>query len=164
MIFDAVEAVYTVLNGNVATIFAALATAKSITNLSTPPTMVKRQDAELAIQNGLATPFIGIYAKAAKTQAKNQSRRPNVITVVADAYMRGSDPVLLAQQMDLMPEAILGCIDLLPGTSGGIYGGGEVPGSVDVQITMGYQLSAGGVQYDRRAVVTFPVHQLDQGV
>lgn len=162
MIFDAVEALYTVVSTNFAADFTALAAAKSVTDLPGPPTFVKRQNAEMFAAMGVTLPAIGIYVPRAVTMAKWQAVRDPRCTAVLDWYARGADPVLLAKQAELAAEVLLRSIDRLAGTSS-IYGAAELEESITIEVTQGYDQSI-EPSYDRRAVVTFSIYDRDSGL
>lgn len=162
MIYDAVEAMTTVLTANFAADFTALATAKSVADLSGPPTFVKRQRAEMFTTLGVSLPAIGIYVLRAVTMAKWQAVRDPRCTGVFDWYARNSNPLLLAQQTELAAEAMLRSVDRLA-TSGSLFGAGELADSITIEVTDGYDKSIEPA-YDRRATVTFTVYDRDSGL
>jgi len=162
MIFDAVEAMTTVLTANFSADFTALAAAKSVADLPSPPTFVKRQKAEMFATLGVTLPAIGIYVLRSVTMAKWQAVRDPRCTGVFDWYARLADPELLAKQTELAAEAMLRTVDRLS-SSGSIYGAGELPDSITIEVTDGYDKSI-EPSYDRRATVTFSVYDRDSGL
>lgn len=170
MIYDAIETAYTVALANFTTDLTALAVAKGIT-INTGVTFVKRQDAETCKDMGAPLPCCGIYGLSATTQGRDQTKRDNVNVIVFDYYAESVDPVKLAKQVDLVPEAILMSVDRLPGAGGGVYGVGEGPRSITVAWSRGYaetEESQSEVpvkpNYFRRATVTVPVWDRDTGL
>jgi len=164
MIFDAVEAITTVLTANFSADFTALATAKGVADLPGAPTFVKRQRAEMFASLNVTLPAIGIYILRSSTMAKWQSVRDPRSTGVFDWYARGSDPVLLAQQTELAAEVMLRTVDRMAGSgTGGVFGAGELPDSITIELTDGYEKSI-EPNYSRRATVTFTVYDRDSGL
>lgn len=162
MIFDAVEAMATVLTANFTADFTALASAKGVADLPSPPTFVKRQKAETFTSLGVTLPAIGMYVVRAVTMAKWQAVRDPRTTGVFDWYARLADPFLLAEQTELAAEAILRTVDRLS-SSGSIYGAGELPDSITIELTDGYNQSI-QPSYDRRVTVTFSIYDRDSGL
>ena|SRR6267378_531760 len=152
----------TVLTANFAADFTALASAKGVTDLAGPPTFVKRQKAEIFGTLGVTLPAIGIYIVRSVTMAKWQAVRDPRSTGVFDWYARSGNPLLLAQQTELAAEAMLRSVDRLA-TSGSIFGAGELPDSITIDLTDGYDKSI-EPNYDRRAVITFTVYDRDSGL
>lgn len=164
MIYDAIEAVYTVVLANFATDMAALVAAKSVADVNAKINVVKRQPAETYVDRGLALPAVGVYGLRIATQAKNQGARDNVSTVVLDYYAEGADPVVLAKQVELAAEALLVSVDKVTPSGGGVFGAAELVGSVTIELTESYveaKPDATDRRYWRRALISFPVHDRD---
>ena len=163
MIYDALEQVYTVLNANFVTDFAALVAAKGVTGVVTTTGLEKRQDANTMIRLRATLPAIGIYAVAATTQAKDQAKRDSVTTVVCEYLALGSDPVALAKQAELAAEALCKSIDRVAASGAGVYGGGEARQSVEVVLNQAYTETV-SPNYEQTATITFPVWDRDEGL
>lgn len=162
MIYDAVEAAYAVIAAQFNYEFGVLAAAKGIP-CDTTADIIKRQPADVFIYLKAPLPAVGVYGLRAFTQAKNQQRRYNSTTIVADYFARGTDYVLLAKQTELAAEVLLLCIDAMTPSSGGVYGVGEEPGAVTVELSEGVKDAPAEDErvYERRAQVTFVVHDED---
>lgn len=163
MIFDAVETAAAVLAANFSTDFTALASAKGVADLASPPQFVMRQKAEMFTTLGIILPAIGIYVPHATTGAKWQTTRASVHRCVFDWYARGTTPDLLAKQTELAAEVMLKTIDRLAGYAAGVEGAGELEDSITIDLTDGYDKTI-EPNYDRRAVVTFPLNDRDSGL
>lgn len=164
MIYDAVEKAYAVVAANFAADMAALVAAKGETVDATTATLEKRQRAEKYIELGAAKPTIGIWSRGALTQAKvGTGWRDNVTSIVLDYYCSGTNPSVVAKQAELAAEALLQSVDRLPNSGAGVYGSGELRGSVTVELTDGY-LKDGAAKWYRRAQVTFPLTDRDEPV
>lgn len=164
MLYDAIERVYALLDANVETDLAALATAKGLT-LGTTVELVKRQRKETFLRLGSTTPAIGIFPATVVTQARNQGRRHSRVGVVCEYYASSADPVLVQQQAELAVEAILRTVDRLGELTdtGGVYGGGGEEGSVSVEFTDGRVAGESQAQdvYWASAAVLFDVWDED---
>lgn len=160
MIYDAVERCYTVTNTNFAADLAALATAKSLT-VDTTVNLIKRQSAETFTRLQAELPACGIYGLEADTQAKDQTKRDSLVVMTWDYYDEDTDPQKVAKQVELAAAAILRTIDRIVNTL--TFGAGEVPGSVRVRLTEGF-IEANEKNYWRRAIVTAPVWDRDEGL
>jgi hypothetical protein len=164
MIYDAIEQAYLVVNSNFATDMAALVALKSESGLTTTATIEKRQRAERFIALQAAGPTIGIWGRGVVTQAKvGTGWRDNVSSVVLDYYCTGTDPVKVAKQAELAAEALLKSIDRMSDQAQGVYGAGELRGSVTVDLSDGY-LEVKADTYYRRAQITFPLTDRDEPV
>lgn len=163
MIYDAVEQAYAVVNSNFAADMAALVAAKGVAGLTTTATAIKRQDAETYVDIGAALPAIGVTGRRAHTQAKDQSKRDSVSEIVYDYYAVGSDPSKVAKQAELAAEALLKSVDRLWASGSGVFGAGEVPGSISIDFDPGY-LEVQQPNYGARARVSFPVTDRDEGL
>jgi hypothetical protein len=160
VIHDVAEQVYATTEANFATDHAALLTAKGVTGFTPTVLIVKRLAAETFIALGVALPALGIRVVRAVTQAKDQGKRDSLDTVVWDLYAEHTDPVVLAKWVELGAEAVLLTIDRLWSAAGGLFGAGELPESVSVDLTEGVE-EGEGLRYWRRAQVTCPVHDRD---
>lgn len=169
MVFDAIEAAYTIVLANFATDMATLATAKAVT-CETQANIIKRQSAEIYVYLRAALPAIGIWALRVATQAKGQNGRDNETTLVLDYYATGYDPRVVAVQVELAAEALMISVDKLTPGSGGVFGAGELPGAVRIELSDGYVETAQDADkqpnsdrrlYSRRAQITFPVYDRD---
>ena len=85
------------------------------TDVNTHVVIYDRLQAEIFLdQRDPDLPGLGIYGLQNRTQARWQGRRDNDVTVVLDYAAIGTDPVLLAKQVELAAEACLLLIDRLP--------------------------------------------------
>lgn len=157
MIYDAIEAAYTVVNANFATDYAALAATKGVA-IVTPVGIIKRQKADIFVPLGATLPAIGIYGVSGTTQVKDQGKRDTICALAFDFYDRGTDPVALAKQAELAAEALLQSIDRMWPTAAG--GAGEGDGSITITLADGYDETA-ELKYERRATITFPLVDRD---
>ena len=167
MIYDAIEAVATIVTANFFTDMAALISAKGLTGLTTTAAIEKRQRAELYVALGAALPAIGIYGLMATTQAKWQGKRDASCTLGLDYYATGTDPIKLAQQTELAAEALLRSIDRIWPTAAG--GAGEGFNSVSVELSAAYMETDKPegqtvTNYGHRAMLTFTVVDRDEGL
>jgi hypothetical protein len=162
VIYDSLEQAYTVLLANFAADFTALATAKSVT-VTSVATIKKRVDAETMVAIGVPFPAIGVYGLRATTQAKDQTKRDTTSELVFDCYHTNPDPALAQKQAELMAEACLKTVDRLAGSGGGVFGAGEAPGSVEVDLDPGFE-DVEAPQYGGRVRVRFPVSDRDTGL
>lgn len=163
MIYDIIERAATVLDDNFTTDLDVLVAAKTLSGLDTQATLYKRQMAELfADQHAPALPGIGIYVTTVATQAKRQGKRDNNAMTVFDYYARHLDAEKLSQQVELAVEALMRSVDRLFDSVGVLDAGAE-QGSVLVVVTPVAQ-PAGMKFYERRAVVSFPVQDRDDGL
>lgn len=163
MIYDVVEQAYDIANVNFVADHTALLGAKSIAPWAGTLTIIKRQRAETSREFGTTPPTLGVCGVRASTQAKDQGKRDTRSAVVYDLFARGTDPGLLAAQVELGAEALLRSIDRLAGSGRGVFGAGELPNSVSVEMSDGYDQDV-GLQWWHRAEVTFPCHDRDEGV
>lgn len=163
MLYDQVEQCYLVLAANFATDYAALLTAKGVASPGAV-TLIKRQSVPTALRYGKAPPFLGIVSLAAQTQAKDQSKRDNRGLVAFDFYQIGSDPEVVAQQSELAAEAVLMSVDRFNTAGGGLFGGGDVPQSVDVTMSDDEAEEVQLGLYGRRATVSVRVWDRDSGL
>jgi len=115
-------------------------------------------------QGAAGLPGVGVFCVHAKTQAKRQGARDNVVTCFFDYFARGADPAVLTAQMELAAEALLRAVDRLsvPG-SDQLWGAGEEEQSVDVAIQGTAQVE-GSDFYEDRVLVSFPVEHRDLGL
>lgn len=170
MVFDAIEAAYTVVLANFSPYLAALAAAKGVV-CDTTANVVKRQSAELYMALGLPLPGIGIWADRVATQAKNQGARDNETTLVLDYYCEGtgdsSVAVTIAKQAELAAESLLLSVDKMTPGTGGVFGNAELLGSVRIEFTDAFTEGKAGADgkpvrtYKRRVQLTFPVYDRD---
>lgn len=163
MIYDVVEQAYSVLNSNFATDYTALLTAKNVTSPGTVK-LVKRQKVETAIRYGFQPPLLGVISLAARTQAKDQGKRDTQALVAYDLYIKGSDPAVVAKQVELGAEACMRSVDRLAASGLGVFGAGEVPLSVNVTLSDDEDEEVEEGKYGRRATVSFQVWDRDEGV
>jgi hypothetical protein len=163
VIYDCVEQAYTVLAANFATDYAALLSAKSVTSPGTVK-LVKRQKVETALRYGAQPPLLGIVSLAARTQAKDQGKRDTQALVGYDFYVSGSDPALVAKQVELGAEACMRSVDRLAASGLGVFGAGETPLSVTITLSDDEEEEVQEGKYGRRATVSFPMWDRDEGV
>lgn len=168
MIFDAVERAYAIAfgGGKFSADLAALIAAKA-PGLDSTVNIYKRQRAETFIALGGSLPGLGIWATASLTQARVGTGWRDVVTeVVYDyycVYAGDSDaPVKAAKQAELAAEALLKCVDALPGSGDSVYGAGELRSSVRIETSDGYLQDSAG--WFRRAKVIFPLTDRDEPV
>lgn len=163
MIYDQVEQAFAIANANFATDMAALVAAKSIVGLTTTATFIKRQDAEIAKALNATPPFVGVVALRAATQAKDQGKRDTLGQLAYDYYASGADPLKVAKQAELAVEALLQSVDRLAGSGSGVFGAGELSGSIEIEMTDGFEEGDNGL-YFRRGTVRFPIWDRDTGL
>lgn len=165
MIYDAAEKAYEVATTNFTADFIALIAAKGLggLGLTTAATLIKRQDAETFIGLNAALPAIGVIGRRAHTQAKDQSKRDNVSEIVYDYFAVGPEPSTIAKQAELAAEALLRSIDRLWASGSGVFGAGELPGSISIDFDPGY-VEVQQPNYGARARVSFPVTDRDEGL
>ena len=160
MIFHALEQTYAVANTYFNTEHADVCADNSVT-APAPATLIKRQRAETSQRLGGPAPRLGLHSVRGSTQAKDQQKRDNTTFLLADYYLEGTDPALLAAQAELAVEAVLRIVDRLALSGGGVYGAGELRDSVSWQMSDGYDEARQDL-YWHRAQVTFPVHDRDE--
>lgn len=163
MIYDVVEQAYSVLASNFATDYAALLTAKSVASPGTVK-LVKRQKVETALRYGVLPPLLGVVSLAARTQAKDQGKRDTQGLVAYDLYIKGSDPAVVAKQVELGAEACMRSVDRLAASGLGVFGAGEIPLSVQITLSDDEEEEVEEGKYGRRATVSFQVWDRDEGV
>lgn len=169
MIYDAVEQAYAVAatGSKFSTDLAALIAEKGVAGLSSGASIYKRQRAETFVALGGALPGLGVWARNVFTNAKvGTGWRDNVTEVVYDyycLYASGADaPVKAAKQAELAAEALLRCVDALPGSGLVVFGAGELRASVRVEMSDGYLKEPAG--WFRRAQVSFPLTDRDENL
>lgn len=160
MIYDVIERAATIVLANFTTDLETLITAKKLQGLDSSITIYKRQMAELFADQ--AVPGLGIYVTTVATQAKNQGKRDSDLTTVFDYYARHTDAEKLSQQVELAVEALLRSMDRLF-DSVGVLDAGAQEGSTLVLLTPVGE-PAGMKFYERRATVSFPVRERDEGL
>ena len=163
MIHDQVESAYAVLAANFATDYAALLAAKSVASPGTVK-IVKRQKVETALRYGVQAPLMGVVSLAAQTQAKDQGKRDTRGLVAYDLYITGTDPALVAKQVEIGAEACMRSVDRLPASSGWVFGAGELPLSVQITLSDDADEEVQEGKYGRRATVSFSMWDRDTGV
>lgn len=164
MIFDQVEVAYSVLAANFATDYTALLTAKSVTSPGTVK-IVKRQSVVTALRYGTQPPLMGVMSLAAQTQAKDQGKRDNRGLVAFDLYITGTDPALVAKQVEVGAEACLRSVDRIgESAQRGVFGAGEIPLSVQVTLSDDADEEVQEGKYGRRATVSFSIWDRDEGI
>lgn len=163
VLYDQVETAYTVLNANFAADYAALLTAKGVTGPGTVK-IVKRQSVVTALRYGVLAPLMGVVSLAAQTQAKDQGKRDTRGLVAYDLYISGSDPALVAKQVEIGAEACMRSVDRLAASGLGVFGAGELPQSVDVTLNDDADEEVQDGKYGRRATVSFSMWDRDEGL
>jgi hypothetical protein len=129
--------------------------------MTTTATVIKRQSVETALAEGATIPVLGIVALRCTTNAKDQGKRDSLTTVEWDYYAEAATVAslgVLQKQVELAAQAILYTIDRLAGSGLQVFGGGDLPGSVEVTVTEGVN-EGEAPRYWRRAVVTAPIWQ-----
>lgn len=163
MIHDQVERAYTVLATNFAADYAALLTAKAVASPGTVK-IVKRQSVVTALRYGALPPLLGVVSLAAQTQAKDQGKRDTRGLVAYDLYISGSDPALVAKQVEIGAEACMRSVDRLAESGAGVFGAGELPLSVQITLSDDEDEEVQEGKYGRRATVSFSMWDRDEGV
>lgn len=163
MIHDQVEQAFSVANTNFGTDYSALLTAKGVASPGAV-TIIKRQSVPTALGYGKAPPFMGVISLAARTQAKDQGKRDTQGLVAYDFYLSGTDPALVAKQVELAAEAALRSVDRLAASGAGAFGAGELPLSVNVTLSDDEDEEVQEGKYGRRAMVSFPMWDRDEGL
>lgn len=166
MLFDAVERVFTVVNANFQADVNILTGLKGVTALTLAANSItKRQTAELMLRNGAALPGIGIYAIRAQTNMADGGlggKRDSLCTVAADLVIKGTDPVLVQEQLELGAEVLVKeMCDRTPGGGSLTFGAGVERLSVSVTISDGYS-EDDAPNYLGVATVTVPVWDREQ--
>lgn len=162
MIYDLVERAYTVLAANFATDYTALLTEKTVSSPGTVK-IVKRQKVETALRYGVLPPLMGVISIAAQATAKMQTRRDTQGLVAYDFYLTGTDPAVVAKQVEIAAEAALKSVDRLAG-AGGVFGAGEIPLSVQITLSDDEDEEVQEGKYGRRATVSFSMWDRDEGL
>jgi hypothetical protein len=165
VLYDAVEQVFTVLNTNFATDFAALLTQKGLTGLGlvTTANIVKRQDAEDFVRFRVTTPTIGILGLDSASRAKDQGKRDNRNIISVDYFATGSetDGPKVQKQVELAAEAIHKSVDRLhDGVGGGVFGASVEDNDLNTHLERGYSEGQTPL-YLGLATVTFSVDDRD---
>ena len=163
MIYDQVEQAYTVAAANFAADYSALLTAKGVASPGSIP-LIKRQSVPTALRYGKTPPFVGVVSLAATTQAKDQGKRDTRGLLAYDVYIKGTDPALVAKQVELAAEALLRSVDRLPTSGGGVFGAAELPLSLTVSLSDDEDEEVEEGKYGRRATVSFPTWDRDEGL
>lgn len=163
MLYDQVEQAYTVAAANFPGHYATLLAAKGVTSPGTV-TLIKRQSVVTALRYGKAPPLMGIVSLAGETQGRDQGKRHTRGLVAYDLYIKGSDPNLVAKQVELAAEALLRTIDMLPESGNGVFGAAEIPLSCKITLSDDEDEQVEDGQYGRRATISFPVWDKDEGV
>jgi len=163
MIYDQVEQAYVVLAANFAADYAALLTAKGVASPGAV-TLIKRQGVPTALRYQQVPPFMGVVSLAAATQAKDQGKRDNRGLVAYDIYIKGGTPDLVAAQVELAAQAVMQTIDALAASGNGVFGAAELPGSCTITLSDDEDEEVEEGQYGRRATVSFPVWDRDEGL
>jgi len=162
MLFDALERVYTVVNGNFNADLTTLAGLKSVTAFSAA--IVKRETVEIMRNKYQAFPAIGIYAIDAVTQMADGGlggKRDSTVMVGADLVIVGTDPALVQAQIELGAEVLVKeMCERVPQGANTTFAGGLQKGSVSVTISDGYT-DEQGVNYIALATVRVPIFDRD---
>jgi hypothetical protein len=162
-----VERAYAVAAANLAADYSALLAAKSVASPGAV-TLVKRQSVKTILTYGTATlklgPLLGIVSLAAKTQGKDQTKRDAQVLVGYDAWITGTNPALVAQQLELLMEAAMRSVDRVPQSGSEVYGAAELPQSASVTLDDEEFEEIQEGLYGRRGTLTFPVWDRDSGV
>ena len=163
MLYDAVEQAFSVLNSNFAADYTAALSSKGVTSPGTVK-IVKRQSIKTALRYMVQPPVLGVISLASRTQAKDQGKRDSQSLVAYDLYIKGSDPALVAKQIELAAEAMMRSVDRLAASGNGVFGAAEVPLSATVTLSDDEDEEVEEGKYGRRVTVSFPVWDRDEGV
>ena len=167
MILDAIEQTWTLTSDNFAADMQALRALYNLPELDVTATIIKRQRTEISLALGKAPPLLGIVAVGARTNAKDQGKRDTQVRVEWDYYAEGVETAapLLAKQVELACEAVLLTVDRIAGSGLLVFGGGELPGDVSIELSEGIEekgTDATGTRlYWRRALIGATVWDRD---
>jgi len=143
--------------------FVAVIAEKGLAGLAidTSINVYVRKPARVFGPNESPLPGLGCWTSSARTQAKSQQERENVLLAHYEYLCRGPDADIILAQAELAPEVIMRRVDRCGTAGSGIEGGGHEPQSVIADID-GSGPADGLDYYEQWVHVVSPIWDTDQ--